>query len=70
MKLTLKQNGILFIFKAIHLNKWFHFQAGTGDEFLDKLLSTDSGLDEGGVPDIKVGYSLILLDTARQSARY
>lgn len=29
-------------------------QAGTGDEFLDKLLSTDSGLDEGGVPDIKV----------------
>jgi len=29
-------------------------EAGTGDEFLDKLLSTDSGLDEGGVPDIKV----------------
>ena len=59
MKLTSNQNWILFIFKAFHLNKQFHFQAGTGDEFLDKLLSTDSGLDEGGVPDIKVEYSLI-----------
>lgn len=29
-------------------------QAGTDDEFLDKLLSTDSALDEGAVPDIKV----------------
>lgn len=29
-------------------------EAGTGDEFLDKLLSTDSALDEGAVPDIKV----------------
>ena len=30
------------------------FQAGTGDEFLDELLSNDASLDEGPVPDIKV----------------
>ena len=30
------------------------FQAGTGDEFLDELLSNDASLDEGAVPDIKV----------------
>ena len=30
------------------------FQAGAEDEFLDKLLSTDSTLDEDEVPDIKV----------------
>jgi len=29
-------------------------ESGTGDEFLDKLLSTDSALDDGAVPDIKV----------------
>ena len=30
-------------------------QAGTGDEFLDELLSNgDASLDEGAVPDIKV----------------
>merc|ERR1719427_741745 len=29
-------------------------QSGTGDEFLDKLLSTDAALDDGAVPDIKV----------------
>jgi len=29
-------------------------QAGTGDEFLDELLSNDASLDEGPVPDIKV----------------
>lgn len=29
-------------------------QPGTGDEFLDKLLSTDAALDDGAVPDIKV----------------
>jgi len=28
--------------------------AGTGDEFLDKLLAADSALDDGAVPDIKV----------------
>ena len=32
----------------------FLLQAGTGDEFLDELLSNDASLDEGGVPDIKV----------------
>ena len=30
------------------------FQAGTGDEFLDELLSNDASLDDGAVPDIKV----------------
>ena len=29
-------------------------QAGTGDEFLDELLSNDASLDDGAVPDIKV----------------
>eukprot|EP00091_Calanus_sinicus_P008686 TRINITY_DN20854_c0_g1_i1.p1 TRINITY_DN20854_c0_g1~~TRINITY_DN20854_c0_g1_i1.p1 ORF type:complete len:299 (+),score=63.25 TRINITY_DN20854_c0_g1_i1:307-1203(+) len=29
-------------------------EPGTGDEFLDKLLSTDAALDDGAVPDIKV----------------
>jgi len=29
-------------------------ESGTGDEFLDKLLSTDAALDDGAVPDIKV----------------
>lgn len=29
-------------------------QVGTGDEFLDKLLSNDSGLEDGAVPDLKV----------------
>ena len=34
---------------------WFILQAGTGDEFLDELLSNgDASLDEGAVPDIKV----------------
>ena len=33
---------------------YFDFQAGTGDEFLDELLSNDASLDEGAVPDIKV----------------
>lgn len=28
--------------------------AGTGDEFLDELLSNDASLDDGAVPDIKV----------------
>ena len=33
----------------------FILQAGTGDEFLDELLSNgDASLDEGAVPDIKV----------------
>ena len=39
----------------ISLNAFFFvFQAGTGDEFLDELLSNDASLDEGAVPDIKV----------------
>ena len=29
-------------------------KAGTGDEFLDELLSNDASLNEGAVPDIKV----------------
>ena len=33
---------------------FFLFQAGTGDEFLDELLSNDASLDDGAVPDIKV----------------
>ena len=33
---------------------FFFFQAGTGDEFLDELLSNDASLDDGAVPDIKV----------------
>ena len=32
----------------------FILQAGTGDEFLDELLSNDASLDDGAVPDIKV----------------
>ena len=30
------------------------FQVGTGDEFLDKLLNTEPGLEDGAVPDLKV----------------
>jgi hypothetical protein len=37
------------------------FQAGTGDEFLDELLSNDASLDEGAVPDIKVMDSSIAM---------
>ena len=37
-----------------HLNFLHLFQAGTGDEFLDELLSNDASLDDGAVPDIKV----------------
>ncbi len=33
---------------------FYFFQAGTGDEFLDELLSNDASLDDGAVPDIKV----------------
>ena len=33
---------------------FYLFQAGTGDEFLDELLSNDASLDDGAVPDIKV----------------
>jgi len=36
-------------------------QAGTGDEFLDELLSNDASLDEGAVPDIKVMDSSIAM---------
>ena len=28
------------------------FQAGTGDDFLDDLLSNDASLDDGAVPDV------------------
>ena len=39
-------------------------QAGTGDEFLDELLSNgDASLDEGAVPDIKVMDSSINMST-------
>ena len=37
-----------------HVNFLHLFQAGTGDEFLDELLSNDASLDDGAVPDIKV----------------
>ena len=37
-----------------NFSKSFSFQAGTGDEFLDELLSNDASLDDGAVPDIKV----------------
>ena len=30
----------------------FYFQAGTGDDFLDDLLSNDASLDDGAVPDV------------------
>ena len=39
--------------KLVNANFSF-FQAGTGDEFLDELLSNDASLDDGTVPDIKV----------------
>ena len=32
------------------------FQVGTGDEFLDNLLATDPGLEDGAVPDLKVQF--------------
>ena len=43
--------SILYIRHNSHSNL---LSQATGDEFLDKLLSTDSALDEGAVPDIKV----------------
>ena len=44
----------MFLNKKITYFSGFFFQAGTGDEFLDELLSNDASLDEGPVPDIKV----------------
>lgn len=45
---------LVFCKLLTHSLYYFKLQAGTGDEFLDELLSNDASLDEGAVPDIKV----------------
>ena len=49
VQLPIRQSGSNDSFEQICLN---FLQAGTGDDFLDDLLSTDASLDDGAVPDV------------------
>lgn len=53
-KKFLAQCPLGVVFAQVDARYYFKLQAGTGDEFLDELLSNDASLDEGAVPDIKV----------------